>query len=203
MISEEKAKEFSVVILSAGKSSRMGKHKALLDYDSEYCFLQKIVSEYIAFGCLDVLVVVNTELKKQIEKTGLNLPGNSVLVENKHPEWHRFYSLKEGVNCLNRSSAVFVHNVDNPFVNHKVLEQLLIKLDAADYIIPDFNGSGGHPFLISSKVVEDLKNSESDQMHLKEFLNQYTKQRVSVTDEKVLVNINTYEEYRKFFSLKF
>ncbi|MCK5170753.1 MAG: hypothetical protein KAQ75_12815 [Bacteroidales bacterium] len=41
--------------------------------------------------------------------------------------------------------------------------------------------------------------TKENQIHFKEFLNQYPKMKVRVDDEKVLVNINTIEEYKNLF----
>ena len=77
--------------------------------------------------------------------------------------------------------------------------QLLEKRNLADYIIPECNGRGGHPILISDKIINDIRATEEDQVHMKEFLNQYSRLKIPVKDEKVLVNINTIGEYKRYF----
>ena len=94
----------------------------------------------------------------------------------------------------------FVSNIDNPFVNQDVLNRLASKGEGFNYVNPTYNGKGGHPFLISEKVITDLVSEEKDQFHLKEFLIGYTRKSVEVSDEKILVNINTEEEFKRFFN---
>ena len=81
----------------------------------------------------------------------------------------------------------------------KLLNELGKEIESADYISPKFEGKGGHPILLSEKIINDLKIIEKDQMHFKEFLNNYLKHKVKVYNEKILVNINTEEEYEKYF----
>ena len=73
-------------------------------------------------------------------------------------------------------------------------------IDTADYISPEYNGIGGHPILLSEKVINDVRATQEDQIHFKEFLNHYPKMKMQVDDEKILVNINTMEEYKSFFN---
>ena len=133
-------------------------------------------------------------------KNKIKFPDNVKIVINEHPDWHRFYSLKIGVKSLSEIGNIFIHNVDNPFVNCKVLNKLAENIHAADYISPEFSGKGGHPILLSEKIINDVRTTQEDQLHFKEFLNQYPKNKVRVDDEKVLVNINTIDEYQKYFS---
>lgn len=197
MVKKEIAKDFSVVILSAGSSSRMKTHKALLNYDEERNFLQKIVKDYYDFECKEIFVVVNSELLNLLQAMKLNLPDNVVFIENKHPEWHRFYSLKIGVKALKESNSIFVHNIDNPFVSEELLA--LLKKENAQVVIPEYNGKGGHPILLSKDIIVDLKGTEENQKHLKDYLNSFLSKRVPVSDDRIHININTQEEYQKYF----
>lgn len=194
-----KQKDFSVIVLAAGKSERVGYPKLLLKYDECNTFIEHIIKEFSHFGAKEIIAVVNTASEGSLRRHQVKLSANVKLTINKHPEWHRFYSLKLGAKSLTENRSVFVHNVDNPFVNYEVLDELIGSADKADYLSPEYDRKGGHPFLISGKIIQDLKDSESNQMHLKEFLNQYSALKVPVKDKNILVNINTLEEYRKYF----
>lgn len=196
-------KDYSVIIMAAGKSERMGFPKLSLKFNERFTFIEHIINEYKNIGCKEITIIVNKTGRKYIHENGIKIPSTVKIVINEHPEWHRFYSLKIGAKNLENFYPAFIHNVDNPFVNQEILMQLIDSSDKADYISPEYEGQGGHPFLISAKIIQDLKDSESDQIHLKEFLNLYTRLRVPVTDEKILVNINTLEDYREFFSYEF
>jgi len=192
-------KDFSVIILAAGNSERIGFPKLSLKYDENTTFIEHIVKEYIQFGCEEIVLVVNEIGNKYLVDHDIRFEHNVKVVINKHPDWHRFYSLKIGVKSLSEAKSCFIHNVDNPFVNYNVLNELYNNLSNTVYISPVFEGKGGHPILLSKNIISDLKFVEEDQMHFKEFLNKYSKQEVKVNDKMILVNINTIEEYEKFF----
>ena len=192
-------KNFSAIILAAGKSERLGFPKLSLRFDKDFTFIERIANQYKEFGCEEIIVIVNEIGKQYIIKNKLQFPENTKIILNKYPDWHRFYSLKIGVKSLSNMTPVFIHNADNPFVNHQVLNELANNIINADYINPEYEGKGGHPIFISEKIVQYIINESEDQLHFKEFLNQYKKLKVPVEDENVLVNINTLEEYRKYF----
>ncbi len=193
-------KDFSAIILAAGNSSRMGFPKLALKYSDSQTFIEHITNEYDRFGCADIIVVVNAENHEYLNKHKILFNDKIKLVINEHPKWHRFYSLKTGVNSLCKKTKVFVHNVDNPFVNQDTLDLLIKHSENADYISPEFKGRGGHPILLSEKIVSDLLLVKENQIHLKEFLSHYPKKKVKVVDKNVLVNINTLVDYRKYFN---
>lgn len=192
-------KKYSVIILSAGKSSRMGIPKFSLKFNGETTFIENLVNEYSLYGCKEIVVVLNPDGAALLKELTLKLPSNVRVAINHHPEWERFYSLKLGAKALKISNPAFVSNIDNPFINTKVLDTLALSSDNADYMYPTFNGRGGHPFLISEKVIADLTTEPEDEIHLKAFLGRYSKRAVEVDDQNVLVNVNTDKEYRKLF----
>ena len=190
----------SVIILAAGKSSRMGVPKLSLKFDAGKTFLEHVINEYSEFGCDEIVVVVNAEGHKYIVKSLQPFPENVKIAINEYPERGRFHSLKTGCLELSRINSVFVHNVDNPFVNQKILNALLAKNKEYDYVMPSYEGKGGHPVLISKDVVTTVIPEPDDQQHLKEFLNRFSSLKEDVDDEKVLVNINDNNDYKKWFN---
>jgi len=199
MIQKEQ-KNISAIILSAGKSERMGVPKFSLRFNTETTFLEKLIDEYHSFGCNEIIVVLNETSAVLYHQLKLSVPSNVRVVINHHPEWERFYSLKLAALALNEVKPVFVSNIDNPFLNQETLDILFKEVDNFDYISPSFNGKGGHPFLVSAKVINELKTEKQDQIHLKEFLGKYSKKLEEVNDEKILLNINTMEDYSRFFN---
>jgi len=191
-------KKYSAIILSAGKSSRMGVHKFSLKFNASNSFLENMVNEYNSFGCEEIIIVLNPDGASFLNRLNLDIPSNIKIAINHHPEWERFFSLKLGARLLSSTKPSFVSNIDNPFINKSTLDSLVIHYNDADYINPIYKGKGGHPFLISEKVIADLKSEKLDQMHMKEFLGRYSKKSVDVDDEKILLNINTNEEYKRF-----
>ncbi len=199
MQNHKNLREYSAVILSAGKSVRMGSPKLLLKYDETKTFVEHIVQRYSAFGCREIILVVNEDTNQILaEKELFNLSGNLKIVINKYPEYHRFYSLKLAAQNLSKVRGCYVHNVDNPYVRDVILGGLLQYAADFDYVIPTCRGRGGHPFFISEQVVETIRKRPENELHLRKFLNQFSQKRVELGDENILANINTPEMYRKF-----
>lgn len=201
MIQKEQ-KNISAIILSAGKSERMGIPKFSLKFDSKTTFLEKLIGEYLSFGCNEIIVVLNETSAVLYHQLKLNIPSNVSVVINHHPEWERFYSLKLAALAMRELKPAFVSNIDNPFVSNNILDCLYIESVNLDYTCAAFNGRGGHPFYLSSKVISELKLESQDQIHLKQFLGKYPKKLVEVDDSKVLLNINSMEEYIKLIDIK-
>lgn len=191
--------DFSVVVLAAGNSTRMGVPKFSLEYSAKSTFLEHIIKIFDETGCKEIIVVVNNNGAKQIKENTYAFPENVKITINKHPEWDRFYSVKTGLQKLSQIQPTFIVNVDNPFVNIKVNQALLNSIDEADSVYPVFNNKGGHPVLLSEKIVKEIINNDATQLHFREYLKKYSKKKVEVDDENCLININTQEEYQHFF----
>lgn len=192
-------KNTSAIILAAGKSERMGYPKFMLRCADGQTFLQKLVSEFLLFGCRQVVVVLNEHEYQKVLLQIPEFPSEVLLVENSHPEWGRFYSLKLAVDRIKPIDYIYVGNIDNPFVDAELLGLLYHSAAQADYLMPEYKGRGGHPILISQKIAEDIKTRTTYDYHLKEFLSSYSSLRVEVNNPLVLANINTIDDYRQYF----
>jgi len=185
----------SCVILSAGSSARMGTHKALLKFDYETTFIQKITETYSLAGIDRIIVVVNAELLQMIKSINLVLPEKVLLTINNKPELGRFYSLQTGIKHLKPASSCFFQNIDNPFTSETLLRELISYKNKADVIIPAYQDRAGHPVLISPTVVQQINSGIDYEVRIDEFLKQYTEKRIGVSDQRILININSQEEY--------
>ncbi len=193
-------KNFSVLILAAGFSGRMGVPKFSLSYDKNQTFLTKIIRSYQSAGCKEIVVVVNRQGQEYLKQQKTFFAGNDItVVLNTFPERERFYSLQTGLKMLSNGKPVFIQNIDNPFVETDLLYRMADAFEPEAYVVPRYNGRGGHPVLLSAKIVSDLLASTDYRQNLRDFLRPYPKINCPVEDEKVLVNINSPQEYRKYF----
>ena len=188
----------TAIILSAGKSTRFGVPKFSVRHNDEKTFIEKIADSFIEYGCSEIIAVLNEDGAEVLKEMKLNLPEEMRIVINPHPEWARFFSLKLAAMSMPESMPAFVVNIDNPFVSSEVLKELQKYSGTFDYVYPCFHGKGGHPFMISAKVIGDIRNESSDQVHLRDFLGRYSYKAADVEDERVLANINTVEDLRKW-----
>ena len=143
----------SVIILAAGNSSRMGKTKFLLKFDNKKNFLEKIVEEYIGFGCRNIILVLNQKGFKLLEKSNIKIDKNITTIINKYPEKERFYSIHIACKALKNTDYAFIQNADNPLINKALLNKLTNNILDFDIIVPAYKKKGGHPILISKKVI--------------------------------------------------
>ena len=185
----------SVIILAAGKSSRMGSPKLGLQFDKKETFLEAIIRQYRSYSCKEILVVINEDGAALIRSKSIDISSDVVLVTNTHLEWERFYSVKLGMQHLKCTYPVFIHNVDNPFANKEILSSLHNNISKVDYVVPVFQGRGGHPILVSEKIILAIKDEPKNDLILSDFLTLFDKKMLEVDDQQILVNINSKETY--------
>lgn len=192
-------KKISCIILSAGLSERMTTHKALLQFSKEESFLTHIIKVYREAGIKNLTVVINPEIEIDFSAGDFN---GVAFVKNNFPERGRLYSLQLGLEKNADVDCCFVQNIDNPFVTEEIIVQLYESRLKADYVTPIIHNKGGHPFLISSNIIRQIISLKNFDIRLNDFLEKFSRHKVSVTDENILVNINTQDEYKKYFGKK-
>lgn len=200
--SNHRSKNCSVIILAAGHSSRMGAPKFALPFKNGKIFLEVIISRYEEFGCYNIIVVLNEDGHKLIRDKNIEIAENIIVAINPYPDKGRFFSIQTGINNVKNDSPVFIHNVDNPFVNLAMLKKMLLSLNS-DFVVPVFNGRGGHPVLLSPGICNKLKNEKNAEINFRDFLASFKKTKLQVADNNILVNINTREEYDKYMKKYF
>jgi molybdenum cofactor cytidylyltransferase len=196
-----KIHDSAVVILAAGMSERMHSPKALLPFDAHHTFIGKIIELYFHWGCDEIVAVVNVETAELIKKLNSIPPVVSIVV-NEHMDYERFYSVKLGIESLKRSEFCFIQNVDNPFIDNDILNVLYENRSPAAFVSPVFQNKGGHPVLLNRKNMEFIRNYPVNSANLKGILNAMDCKMVEMQDDRVLININSPEEYEKLFDLR-
>lgn len=185
----------AAIILAAGMSERMGKQKYNLDFSEEETFLDHIIYVYRRFVVSELVLVVN----ESIELEAFQDDETIKIVVNNKLEYGRFYSVQLGLKEL-KSSAVFIQNIDNPFVNTGLLMSLQNGIGLADFAVPVYKKKGGHPVLLSPEIIESIRKDFKSTNHFNDVLKSFNRQDVFVNDPYIGVNINTPEGYQKYFS---
>lgn len=191
---------WATVVLSAGNSTRMHKHKALLEFDSRNTFIQKIVREYTNAGCSHIVVVANELnadfIKRQFDNSFIIKP---VVVINEHPEYERFYSVKIGLKACSEFANCFIQHCDNPFIRTDLLQGMLKDQEEGSYTAPVFNGKKGHPVLLCSHIMHEICAENEIDVNLKDFLRKFNCHDFETNDQSILRNINDEIDYQHFF----
>lgn len=190
-----------VLILAGGKSERMNFPKAYLLFKEE-TFLKRIVEEYYEAGIKNIFVVLNDKFcsGKWMKYTD-QIKSKVTLIKNPNPDLGRFHSLKLGLKKMQDLQYCFIQNIDNPFVNKKVINSLILSRNTNGYASPQFMGRNGHPVLISKKIIQHLHKHPDGDFNLRSILSDFPKQEVQVNSDDILININTAADYERYINV--
>lgn len=189
----------SCVILSAGNSGRMGSHKALLQFDESRTFIQQLTWVYHLAGVGQIIVVCSPALALVLSDSADFFGCPVELVINSNPEAGRFNSLQLGLERVNNGNCCFFQNVDNPFVSVELLTLMHESFRGDRAAIPVYSGRPGHPVLLGREIIRKILEAPEPHARIDDFLKASGPEYVAVPFEGILANINTPEEYLKFF----
>ena len=85
--------------------------------------------------------------------------------------------------------------MDNPFADRETLQKLYEQRETADYIKAVFQSRGGHPILISNKVIQEIVKLKGLEKPLNLILKTFSCEKVIVENEHILTNINNESDY--------
>lgn len=200
MSNENEYKSVGAVILAAGFSSRMKMQKSFLKYDDNRVFIQKIIDNFLEFGCHNISITYNATLLGWSDIQNYFKENQSIhFVPNQYPEYERFYSIKTGLNCISDSHYSFIQNVDNPFIESNILNAIYKNRTEIGFTVPVYNGKGGHPILLAQDTIIKIREEKENNLNFKEFLGTFYRKNVEVETDKIHININTEEDYNNYF----
>jgi molybdenum cofactor cytidylyltransferase len=194
-------KNLPVIILAGGNSDRMNFPKMFLPFDIRKTFIEKIVKEYFDFNCNEIIIVLNKNfsdtpiIKKLVKSYDINL------ILNEHSELEKFYSLSLGISILRNQSFCIIQNVDNPFISSSLLNKMYNRRNLHSYVIPVYKEKAGHPVLIGKTIIERLKIEKNLNANLRDILHEYKRVSITGNNSKILANINSVEDYKKYYKL--
>ncbi len=174
------------IILAGGYSSRIKKNKMMLLYDDLpiICNVIESMKNY----CHKIVVVTghyHDEIVKVVSKY------EQVTVKrNSNYNLGMFSSVITGVKEINND--FFLTPGDYPLIQKETFRQLL----SEDGIIrvPTFKGRKGHPIFITKELIKPLLK-EPINSNLKVFRDRYDVNYIETTDEGVLIDVDTMEDY--------
>lgn len=195
--------EYEAVILAGGFSARMGSSKVFLPFNKENTFLGHLLLTYGACR-IPVHVVVNKEIQEKVDLFIQDKRYKYLKIHifvNPDADKGKYSSIAMGLKYITEGSAVFLQNIDNPFVNPALLRKMMRRIKRGPmYVVPAVNGKKGHPVLLSPELVSKLRSEIKADFHLRHFLTSFLYSVVEWEDEKVLANINRKDEYDRYFS---
>jgi molybdenum cofactor cytidylyltransferase len=150
----------SAVILAAGKSTRMGRSKALLPIGTGETFLTRLVATFRAAGIEDVVVVAGHEASAIVDAVERSGTGARVVVNDEY-EAGQLTSVLAGLRAVEspRAAAALVTPVDVPLVAVSTVRALVERYreTRAPIVRPVRGERHGHPVLIAGAIFEELR----------------------------------------------
>jgi molybdenum cofactor cytidylyltransferase len=179
------------LILAAGKGSRIGKPKLMLEINNK-SFISVIVDRVKSAGIDDMICIVSNETYEWTKK---NINCNIVI--NTEPEKGMISSVYYGAVNLNDCEGVMIIPVDHPFVEAGTYLELIeeFKKNKDSIIKPVFDGKSGHPVIVPYDIIKSI-NKENFSSGLKEVIKKSGRKQiyVEINDKGILKNINTKED---------
>jgi len=187
----------SAILLAAGESKRMGTDKLSLPWGRktvlEHC-LRVLLSSEVG----EVWVVLN----RQTWELGQRLRMPRVkLVRNPRSQEGMSTSIRKGIQAMGQKSrAVLIALGDHPLLKVNTVNALIRAYveKKGTIIVPVFRGKRGHPVLFDRRYVKELLKLKKD-VGARALLERHRKEvyEVNSKSEGVVVDIDTWEEYRR------
>jgi len=109
-------------------------------------------------------------------------------------------SIVTGLRRAGSCDFAFIQNVDQPFISDRLLTRMMKAACRDAYVAPVFEGRTGHPVLLGRDIMEVLLGGTEDDLSFRDFLARYTMIPVAGGGAEIFININTPEDYRRYFS---
>lgn len=192
------------LILSAGKSGRMGKFKPLINYKDK-SFLKNVIINLDPV-CDKIIIVTgfnSTELKEKIVEQFENnkeliIKDKLLFVENPVFEKGMFTSLQKGLSQAIDADWVLYHFVDQPGLPKDFYLDFIGQIDSvSNWIQPSYNNRNGHPILIKNELFEIILKPDENS-NLREISREpvVRKKLWECYYQNVLQDIDTEEDYK-------
>ena len=189
--------EISVVVLAAGRSTRMGTSKLSLPWDGS-SVIGTVCQKFHDFGVEDIVVVlggyadeVQDALRKLDFYRGITIRKNEDPVNSEMID-----SMKIGLGGISQNSRyVFIALGDNPQVSGEVITEMITNRESAPIVIPSFQMRRGHPWLVSRSLIKSLLSVPAGKT-MRDWLNAHADEIFYLgADRSVLMDLDTPADY--------
>lgn len=182
----------SALILAAGKGSRMGTPKLMLEVN-EKSFINVIIDKVRNAGIKDIYCTVSGDT---FEWAGKNIEHCKIVI-NPEPDKGMISSVYYGFKQIQNADYVMIIPVDHPFVEIDTFKILLLESERKEGLIikPRYKGKSGHPVIVPYNLMKDFDEKNLcyglDEIISKSDFNQIF---IDVNDIGILKNVNTKED---------
>lgn len=187
------------IVLAAGRSSRMGRPKALLDIDGE-TFLERAVGILSEGGCETVVVVVGKG--EASGRSGeLARARGARVIENPLEDAEQIDSLRIGLKALaDDAEAAIAFPVDHPLANADTVVALIrtFRSSGGPIVRPVYRDRPGHPVLFARAVWDELADPGLER-GARDVVRRHAEEvrDVPIDDRGVVVDVDSPADYRR------
>jgi len=151
----------SAILLAAGESKRMGKPKLLMPFGKS-TILEQTVDNLLNSTVSEVIVVLGCKAEEVMPK----LAARPIKIAI-NPNYHQGMSTSviAGLNLIDdKAEAVMLVLADKPFVDSKIINELIEQFYAHDkgIAIPAYQAKRGHPVIFAIKYKAELLALKGD-----------------------------------------
>ncbi|MDI6696014.1 MAG: nucleotidyltransferase family protein [Anaerolineales bacterium] len=188
----------AVIIMAAGRSSRMGQSKMDLPW-GRTTVIGQVVNVFAQAG-LSEIVVVTGWARQRVEAAVQGMPARCVH-NPRYAEDYMILSLQAGLRSLSsRASAALVALGDQPQIQPEVIRRVIEVYHQGNALIvaPSYQMRRGHPWLIDRRLWSDLLELQPPYTP-RDFLNAHQGEiaYVAVESDSVLRDLDTPEDYQR------
>ncbi len=182
------------IILAAGASKRLGRHKALLVKEG-IPLIRWTVNRLEEQG-IKPIIVTRQELMIEI---ALSCPSRTVIV-NPKPDAGRTGTIQCGILHINSEKEkikpyrLLMVPIDRPGFSDETLSKLV---DEERCCVPAKEGRGGHPIMLMPKEIKEILSEENPDRPLHEIVNPV---HIEVKDTNLHVNLDREEDVEKWLN---
>ncbi len=194
------SRRYSVVLLAAGESRRMGGDNKLHLPVSGKPLLRHSVNTWLAARAREIVVV----LGHQRDESLALLEGLAVrAVVNNDYRAGQMTSVHCGLAALREPcEAVFVALADQPALqvgDIEMLAEAFFARDGGEVVIPEYRGQRGNPIVISDRCRRQIDDGEYN-FGCRRFIENHPQlvRRVEMPGPSVIVDLDTPQDYRDF-----
>jgi molybdenum cofactor cytidylyltransferase len=196
------SRKVSAIILAAGSSKRMGQPKMILPW-AETTVLGKVVEVFSEAGVQNLIIVTGGDREK-VEHEISRLKSKFQKTPVYNPDYEKkgmLSSILAGLNSIPEDAeAVLIGLGDQPQVEISTVIKILeyFNQKGQGIIIPSYNHRRGHPILLDSAMIQELKTFPPD-YSLRDFLNTHQGEISYVSANiSVLQDLDTPQDYQKY-----
>jgi molybdenum cofactor cytidylyltransferase len=190
------------VVLAAGRSSRVGRPKALLPVEGD-TFVSRIVRTLARGGADEVIVVAGPGGEADIRSALQGTDGPVTIVTNPAPERGQLSSLLAALDTLaqRQVEAVLVTLVDLPLLSETTVRAVIDayrRHNRPSIARATYRGAHGHPVLFDRSIFDELRAADPE-AGAREVTHRHAASicNVEVDDPGLANDVDTWSDYER------